>query len=142
MNPLRPQPRPPKREKRAQRPMKRGKPPARGKAPAKKRRTKRGPVANRRAARHYVGTYADAVWANWVRQRAEYLCELTGMMGTDAHHVWPKGAHPKLRNEIDNGVFLTHEEHMIAHKNMRAFRKWFSAKFPARWARLEAARLA
>lgn len=108
----------------------------------KGRKTKRGPVAKRRAAKREVVTQADLVWRNWVRERADGRCERTGFKGTDAHHVWPKKSHPKLRHEPSNGIYLWHEEHESAHRDMKTFRRWFAARFPLRWEMLEAARLA
>lgn len=124
----------PKPEKRAPRPPKRI---ARGKRPARTTRvTKQRTTEKARQRRR-----DDAWWSGAVRRRAEFLCERSGTLGEAGHHVWPKKAHPKLRHVIDNGIFLTREEHDRAHKNMRAFRTWFATRFPERWARLEAARL-
>lgn len=132
----------PLREKRVSKPLRRV-PLQRGKVDKPREPVKRKkPVKKvRTTERARLRRIEDAAWRLAVRLRAEGMCERTWGRGTDAHHIWPKGAHPKLRHVLDNGVLLTHAEHDEAHRGMSAFRGWFSVYFRERWARLEAARL-
>lgn len=74
--------------------------------------------------------------------RAGHRCECCGTfsdrVALDAHHVIGKKAHPRLRLDPENGIALTRCCHEAAHRKREAFRAWFAAKWPARWARLEA----
>ena len=137
---------------RVRKPLRRSSEPVkRSKRPRKVRKTsagakartadRRGTVAKRRAARKRLRDAADAKWRGEVRWWAGGACERTGYPGTDCHHIWPKGAHPRLRHDVDNGILLTHEEHLRAHRDMTRFRAWVASMFPQRWYRLEAARL-
>lgn len=118
----------PKPSKRAPRPRKAIK---RGKRPARRVRIARV------SKKHGQVSKADSEWSAMVRERAGGHCERTGRAGTDAHHVFTKGAHPRLRYDLDNGILLTRAEHRRAHRSMKAFRAWFAKVFPETWARLE-----
>lgn len=125
-------PKPPKREAKVPKRIKRGKAPARH-VRIKSVSAKRGQVVK-----------ADAVWAKKVRRRSPDNCEYCGFLfqfGGDPHHVWPKGDHPALRHVTANGIHLHRSCHDLAHSNMKAFRLWFAWAYPARWAALERTRL-
>lgn len=77
----------------------------------------------------------DARWSLAVRERDDYTCQICGRRGCrpktgksykfDAHHLKTKGAHPKLRHVVDNGVTLCvrcHRwEEWQPHHNKAAF---------------------
>lgn len=108
------------------------------------RKADKGTVAKRRAAKRAATLRADARWAEAVRGLSTNVCESCRtyfLACVDAHHLWPKKSHPKLRHVVDNGIRLDRRCHDRAHENMREFRKWFAGRFPERWARLEEARL-
>jgi hypothetical protein len=82
---------------------------------------------------------ADAAWSFDVRWTAGDMCEFNWCkrVADDAHHLWPKSTHRKLRHESLCGVALCRTHHQQAHRQMDLFRLWFSNAFPLRWAALE-----
>ena len=128
-------PRPPRKEKRARKPLRRSSEPV-------KRRRPKGPTAKRRAERRAKIERADADWSSTVRSRDGW-CRLNALLGcksmaTDAHHVKGKKAYPRLRYDLDNGLALCRRAHDWAHANRKTFRAWFIQVYVERWARLEA----
>jgi hypothetical protein len=102
---------------------------------------KKGGRRTERAQEKNVG---DAAWKLTVKVRAGMLCEMAGKHHRcwgplDAHHVIGKGAHPRLRLDLENGVALCRDVHSRVHRS-RWFRPffwaWFDSTFPGRRERL------
>lgn len=123
------------------------KPPRRGPKPPKRiARKKPVPRASRPIVRHVrvarvsakrprVVT-ADSRWSAAVMKRDRRTCQLCGRLSTDAHHVYGKKAHPKLRHVLDNGIALCRLNHDMWHSLPDSHKTWFSNTYPARWRRL------
>lgn len=119
------------------------------KAPRKPRGRIRRTSRPRRSARPRIASLSpraalrrrrDREWADVVKSRAEGRCECPCRQpGTlDAHHVFGKKAHPKLRHELDNGIALLRPCHRWAHRQRDLFRQWFRERRPAAYAHLVA----
>lgn len=61
--------------------------------------------------------YGDALWREIVFVRAGYRSEISGRSDiVQAHHIFPKGRHPRLRWWVINGICLTKGEHRSHHE--------------------------
>lgn len=117
-------------------------PEKRGPKPPRRIRREKKPKAVATTERAKRRQLEDAVWRTAIKDRSGYACEYTvphacPSNARDAHHaVKGKGAHPRLRWDLENGICLCRWAHNWAHKNRDAFKAWFSAMFPERFARL------
>ena len=56
-------------------------------------------------------------WAIAVRERYNNECALCGRKtNLEVHHIVPFSVDPSIRYEVNNGILLCHECHMLAHK--------------------------
>ena len=59
-------------------------------------------------------------WSSIVKKRDGMKCRHCGAIeGLHAHHIKPKGIHPELQFDIDNGVTLCESCHKTEHRKMR-----------------------
>lgn len=73
--------------------------PKTGVARSKKRRKRVTPTSEKRA-------YLDGVWGEAVRLLWNGLCGVCGKGGSQPHHFFGKAAHPSVRFEPDNGIWM------------------------------------
>lgn len=118
-------PKPPKREPSQPKPLKRGK------------RPNRRVHVKRMSMRRGQQLIEDAEWSASVRAAHNHECWACTSPGLDAHHIFGKKAHPRLRYDIENGVALCRTHHQRWHATPVWWRKLFSRVFPLRWDRLQ-----
>ena len=58
---------------------------------------------------------ADKAWQQAIALKWGMLCESCGKVGNVAHHYYPKGSHPSLRYDSDNGIYLCQACHFLHH---------------------------
>ncbi len=103
------------------------KPAKRGRKPPKGIARKRRPRAM--SPKAWITNALDAAWSNSVRGQTGGRCLICWTehsrhrQGTDAHHVYGKKAHPKLRHVVANGVWLCRECHDWMHAHPARARK-------------------
>lgn len=89
-------------------------------------------------------------WALAVKARSGHSCEMAGVQHRcsailEAHHIFFRSTHPKLRLDPENGLALCHVAHDLVHRARwfrPHFRAWFDAHFPGRRERLQAKAIA
>jgi 5-methylcytosine-specific restriction endonuclease McrA len=80
---------------------------------------------------------AHAAWSSFVRKRALGMCEYCGGLGSDAHHIYGRKAHPALRFAPINGIALCRRCHNEWHAAPISRRGWFAVMYPASWSMLQ-----
>lgn len=130
----------------------------RSSAPKRGGPLKRGKGVRRVSAKRRGVIAADAEWARKVKYRDGEECQLRGnglpmppdeefpngritvlacMGGLDAHHVYRKGNHPRLRHDVSNGLALCRRHHQYAHtaEGIVFVQRWlYSVHFQRWWA--------
>jgi hypothetical protein len=86
-----------------------------------------------------MGRMADKLWAQAVKSGGGGFCEYGDCYSRaiDAHHVFGRGAHPRLRLDSDNGIGLCRPHHNAWHRKPTQFRAWFATFYPQTWERLQ-----
>ena len=88
------------------------------------RRTRLNPVSPRKSdRRHDDQAWSEAVWmrdrgicqAGPTGDPAKMVPEVECGGRRDPHHIFPKGAHPHLRHDVDNGITLCRRHHDWVH---------------------------
>ncbi len=95
---------------------------------AMKTRTKPLPARGKKARRNDA---PDRTWRGIVQLRHHGVCQSCHeQLGTQCHHLFPKGSHPELRHDASNGAHLCDECHRDAHAHPIAFRDAFARDWP------------
>ena len=79
---------------------------------------------------------ADHIWSELIR-REWPRCPICGNTNTQAHHILTKGAYPKYRHDLNNGIGLCYQchvgqkrGHISAHGTPRKFDEWLMEHCP------------
>jgi len=69
----------------------------------------------------YKNSYKLSKWSKEVRERDNYICQKCNVTHLrnelHAHYILSKPKHRDLMFNLDNGITLCHECHIIEHKN-------------------------
>ncbi len=92
-----------------------------------------------------LGGRLDGLVSQVTKRRDGWRCQRCGkeVAGSDAHcaHIMPKSSGMILRWDTNNTITLCFHDHIQwAHLNPVEFLEWFQAKFPERFAYLQAKR--
>jgi hypothetical protein len=80
---------------------------------------------------------ADKVWADSVKEKAGYRCEVCGKVeGLNSHHIFSRSNYT-VRHDINNGICLCVAHHVFgnwsAHKSPVEFVEWIKDNRGINW---------
>jgi len=85
-------------------------------------------------------TKADKIWADLVKEKAGWCCEICGRdcddnhKGLNAHHILPKERYHEMRHVLKNGVSLCYRCHktdfLSPHLDAISFANWLKETKP------------
>lgn len=79
----------------------------------------------------------DTLWANKVKEKAEYKCEVCGKeTGLNSHHIFSR-SNKRVRWDLDNGISVCVGHHVFglfsAHKSPIEFIEWLKGQRGEEW---------
>lgn len=75
-------------------------------------------------------------WSAKVKERDGGICRACQEPGNDGAHIFSRGAHPGMRDDVANGVYLCRRDHDYFGSHPVAWRAWLLANVPELYAQL------